>query len=102
MGGLQSQIIQKNPNPILNPVHQSHSRISIPTHSHGQVLSSMVDFQSKIGTNYLFYMPAMALMFVLGYFFLVLSYGTAAPTGLFIPSLVVGAAGGRIVGRAVR
>ena len=67
-----------------------------------QVLASMVDYQSKIGLDYLFYIPSLALMFVLGYLFMVTTYGTAAPTGLFIPCLIVGAAGGRLVGRVVR
>jgi len=30
------------------------------------------------------------------------TYGIGAPTGLFVPSLAVGAAGGQIVGRVVR
>ena len=50
----------------------------------------------------MFYPPALALLFGVGYLLMVTSYGTAAPTGLFIPCLVVGAAGGRLVGRAVR
>ena len=67
-----------------------------------QVLASMVDYQSKTALTFLNYVPSLVLMFILGYLFMVTTYGTAAPTGLFIPCLIVGAAGGRLVGRAVR
>ncbi len=67
-----------------------------------QVLASMVDSQTYVGTEFQFYIPSLILLFIVGYAFMVITYGTAAPTGLFIPSLVVGAAGGRLVGRVVR
>ena len=44
---------------------------------------------------------ALALMFGVAYIFMVATYGTAAPTGLFIPALVVGASGGRLLGRGI-
>ncbi|GAX79335.1 hypothetical protein CEUSTIGMA_g6776.t1 [Chlamydomonas eustigma] len=67
-----------------------------------QILASMMQLQSKLGEPFLFYPPALALLFVVGYCFMVVSYGIGAPTGLFIPCLVVGAAGGRLMGRASR
>jgi len=40
--------------------------------------------------------------FLFMYALMTWTYGIGAPTGLFVPSLAVGAAGGQIVGRVVR
>eukprot|EP00798_Chlamydomonas_sp_ICE-L_P018731 gene18731-25262_t len=54
------------------------------------------------GENLLFDPRALALMFFLGYFMMSLMTGIGAPTGMFIPSVVVGGAAGRLVGRGIR
>ena len=62
-----------------------------------------IDFYASHISKVIYSIPqALALLAVVGWFFMAISYGTAAPTGLFIPSLVTGAAGGRLVGVAVR
>lgn len=66
------------------------------------ILLTVYCTQSKLGQGFELYPPAMALMFVVGFVFMTLTYGTAAPTGLFIPSLVVGSCGGRLLGRGVK
>ena len=53
------------------------------------------------GEQHLFGMDALALYFCLMYGLMTWTYGIGAPTGLFVPSLAVGAAMGQIVGRAV-
>ena len=53
------------------------------------------------GNQFYFGMDALALYFCLMYGLMTWTYGIGAPTGLFVPSLAVGAAMGQIVGRAV-
>ena len=52
--------------------------------------------------QHLFTMDALIMYFVFMYALMTWTYGIGAPTGLFVPSLAVGAAGGQIVGRIVR
>ena len=51
--------------------------------------------------QYMFGMDALFLYFFVMYSLMILTYGVGAPTGLFVPSLAVGAALGRIYGRGV-
>jgi H+/Cl- antiporter ClcA len=46
-----------------------------------------------------FQSPALALFMAYVWLMLLLTYGVAAPTGIFIPSLAIGAAGGRLAGQ---
>ena len=52
--------------------------------------------------QHLFTMDALITYFLFMYALMTWTYGIGAPTGLFVPSLAVGAAGGQIVGRVVR
>lgn len=51
--------------------------------------------------NFMFGMDALFLYFLVMYGLMVWTYGVGAPTGLFVPSLAVGAALGQIFGRGV-
>jgi chloride channel 7 len=49
-----------------------------------------------------FNFPVLVLFFILTYVFMTVTNGVGASTGMFVPSLAVGAAGGRIMGRFVK
>eukprot|EP00955_Chlamydomonas_euryale_P109354 365927-Chlamydomonas_euryale.AAC.3 len=66
-----------------------------------RILASLIQFESAVGEPFEFYLPALIAMFFVGFVCLCFISGSGAPAGLFIPSLIVGAAGGRIIGRAV-
>jgi chloride channel 7 len=54
------------------------------------------------GYEHQFSFSGLALLAVFTFTLMTLTYGVSAPTGLFVPSLLVGAAWGRMAGRLVR
>lgn len=46
-----------------------------------------------------FNLPFLFIMFFYSYFLMTWTYGVGAATGLFVPCLMVGSLGGRLVGR---
>merc|ERR1712091_151906 len=54
------------------------------------------------GYEHTFDVGGLLLLTLFNFSFMTLTYGVSAPTGLFVPSLLVGAAWGRLSGRLVR
>ena len=54
------------------------------------------------GYEHTFDVGGLLLLTLFNFSFMTLTYGVSAPTGLFVPSLLVGAAWGRLAGRLVR
>ncbi|KXZ49316.1 hypothetical protein GPECTOR_22g910 [Gonium pectorale] len=65
-------------------------------------ISLLFQYQVSAGYSLLFSPAALATLACLGWFFMSITFGIGAVTGLFVPSLLVGGAAGRLAGRAVR
>jgi hypothetical protein len=66
------------------------------------VFSSQLDARHQESPyNFHFSNLALGVFFLLTFFFMVLTNGTAIPTGIFVPSMVAGSAFGRLFGKAV-
>ncbi|GLI61973.1 hypothetical protein VaNZ11_004539 [Volvox africanus] len=65
-------------------------------------ITMLFQYQLPNGASFIYSVGALASLFMLGWLFMTLTFGIGAVTGLFVPSLLVGGAGGRLMGRLVR
>ncbi|GIL75405.1 hypothetical protein Vretifemale_5203 [Volvox reticuliferus] len=65
-------------------------------------ITMLFQYQLPNGASFVYNVGALASLFMLGWLFMTLTFGIGAVTGLFVPSLLVGGAGGRLMGRLVR
>jgi len=66
------------------------------------VLSNLIQYESELGEPLQHSWQSMLMLFFVGFCVMLPIPGSGAPVGLFVPSLVVGAAGGRLCGRLVQ
>ncbi len=62
----------------------------------------LLSSQDELGEVLLYEPLALFLAFILTYCFIPSTYGAGAASGIFVPTLLAGAAGGRLVGRGIR
>ncbi|GLC73545.1 hypothetical protein PLESTF_001389800 [Pleodorina starrii] len=65
-------------------------------------ITMLFQYQLPSGASFIYNIGAMAALFTVGWLFMSVTFGIGTVTGLFVPSLLVGGAGGRLMGRLVR
>eukprot|EP00878_Enallax_costatus_P021372 GHUV01022622.1.p1 GENE.GHUV01022622.1~~GHUV01022622.1.p1 ORF type:complete len:539 (+),score=137.95 GHUV01022622.1:262-1878(+) len=84
----------------IQPPH--NNTLTLNKASESQTLITPSSYQQKPSQADVYRMEVLAAYFAFVWLMLLLSYGIAAPTGIFIPCLAAGAAAGRLLGQIVQ